>query len=168
MDASSSQYLQFPPSSTTADANRTHVETAQHRLPMHVTLPAYPARQSRRRSFNEFEEVYIFIKILFRLLTWEGSNSAPNSSSFGSPFALASGACDPRELLWRAKQIVLECTRRNRGGQLDFQPLARAVERHLRPAVGEYYWSLTLAYKGRFLQNYSLHQPTTCDSIVPV
>jgi hypothetical protein len=187
------QYLQGPPSSMTADVNLAQMESAQWRLrtfleapvqpiPLgmnsqttlqherrmkHATLPHDPARQSRRRTFNQNEEAYIFIKILFRLLARKSSNSTPNSIGF--PFTSTSGACDPHELLWQAKQIVLECTRRNRGGQLDNLTLAHALERHLRPAVGEYYWSLTQAYKEKFLQKYSLHEPTRWhDSFVPV
>jgi hypothetical protein len=192
--ATSPHYLEFPQISTPASVNLKRMETAEHRLrtvpegsihpiPLgmhsqtlqhersmkHVTLPLYPARQLRRRSFNQYEEAYIFFKILFRLLARESSNSTPTSSSIGVAFASTSGACNPSELLWKAKQIVLECTRRNRDGQLDFQPLAQAVERHLRPAVGEYYWSLTYAYTRRFLQKFPLHRPTTQDnSFVPV
>lgn len=40
----------------------------------------------------------------------------------------------------RAKCIVLECTQRNRMGDPRYTPLVEAVERQLKPCVGEVYW----------------------------
>lgn len=53
------------------------------------------------------------------------------------------------ELRDQAKQIVAECTRRNRNGDPNFTPLMDAVERRLRRLVGEAHWkksSMLLRY----------------------
>jgi len=44
------------------------------------------------------------------------------------------------EILDRAKQIVAECTRRNRSGDPSYVPLMDAVETRLRRYIGESYW----------------------------
>jgi len=44
----------------------------------------------------------------------------------------------------RAKKIVGDCTKRNRAGDPEFTPLMDAVEKRLRPFVGETQWRRAL------------------------
>lgn len=77
----------------------------------HHLLLRQPGLYSSAKARLQFA---VFIKTLFRLI-----NPA---------------------LRFRAKTIVLECTRRHRM-RLDQTPLQDAVELRLRPLVGELYWS---------------------------
>lgn len=55
----------------------------------------------------------------------------------------------------RAKAIVGECTKRNRLGDPNYQPLQQAVEQRLRPVVGEQWWTRAQTYA----QTYQTKQP---------
>lgn len=67
---------------------------------------------------NHRARFLVFIKILFKCLDQ---------------------ANEP-EIRDRAKEIVAECTRRNRMGDPKFTPLVEAVEKRLRVFVGEVHW----------------------------
>lgn len=99
-----------------------------------VALAVTSDRPQRSPSFvteaRQRERFLIFIKILFKSL-------------------------DEREphLHARAKRIVAECTRRNRLGEPDFDPLMGAIEQRLRHMVGETHWMRATAY----LRHYMTH-----------
>ena len=49
--------------------------------------------------------------------------------------------CEDPSLQLEAKQIITECTRKNREGIPGYDPLADAITRQLRTAVGELHWN---------------------------
>lgn len=81
-----------------------------------ASSPPSPAPPSQAMSNRE--HFLILIKILFKCLDQ---------------------ANEP-EVRSKAKQIVTECTRRNRQGDSKFTPLIEAVEKRLRGVVGEVHW----------------------------
>lgn len=85
-----------------------------------ASSPPSPAPPSQAMSNRE--HFLILIKILFKCLDQ---------------------ANEP-ELRNKAKQIVAECTRRNRQGDSNFTPLMEAVEKRLRGFVGEVQWRRAL------------------------
>lgn len=73
----------------------------------------------------------LFIKILFKQLYDSGD------------YLLAA----------RATHLVRTCTRRNRMGDPDFQPLLETLEGRLRDLVGEVHWRRAHAYTRYFLRH---------------
>lgn len=94
-------------------------------------------RPIRGRPLNEREKFLLFVKILFRYLD----------------------RTDNPRLTQKAKQVVAECTRRNRMGDLDYTPLQPAVEARLRGTIGVEHWRRAKKYCDYYCQmnGLSLH-----------
>jgi hypothetical protein len=73
----------------------------------------------------------LFIKILFKSLDESEENS---------------------ELRENAKSIISDCTRRNRLGDPDYDPLMDAVDRRLRRHVGEIHWRKAHVYMQHYIR----------------
>ena len=89
-------------------------------------LPTQQLRQPvavRRRIPQEQKRFALFIKILLRYL---GQTKNP-------------------ALRLHAKDVVADCTRRSRRGELEYKPLQRAVEDRLRMAIGMEHWTRALS-----------------------
>jgi hypothetical protein len=124
------------------------------------TVPSRATAQRpplRRRAFNEYEEFYLLIKILFRFLARVEPQSSISPAAASSLHGTGHDG-DRQELLQRAKSVVAECIRRNRAADPDYFFLALTVERHLRPVVGEQHWRTAQSYTLRFLQKHSVHE----------
>jgi hypothetical protein len=124
------QFLQVPP----IVQQQLPLFTSQHQPQRNRESPAVFDSQLRiecRRSFNEREEFYMFIKIMFLFLERHENDN---------------------RLRQRAKAVVADCTRRNRMGEAGFTPLTEAVERRLRPTVGERYWTRSKDYLAHYMQ----------------
>lgn len=130
----------------------------QHQLPLFTpqrqeSFIQQPQRFVRRRRFNEREEFFIFVKILFRFLEKHAADDDDDA-----------GTSNSNRLRQRAKAVVSECTRRNRMGETDYIPLTEAVERRLRPTVGEHYWTLAKDQLDLFMQQRGIREPHSTDS----
>ena len=69
--------------------------------------------------------------------------------------------CDDPDLHLQAKQIVAECTLKNRQGHPDYCPLSDAIIRRLRLAVGEVNWG-----RAENLMNHYMATRVESDSII--
>ena len=74
----------------------------------------------------------LFVKILFKSL--DQSNETTS------------------EIRENAKMIIADCTRRNRLGDPDFDPLMDAVDRRLRRHVGEVHWRKAHMYMQHYIR----------------
>lgn len=66
------------------------------------------------------------------------------------------------EIREKAKKIVAECTRRNRMGDPNFDPLMDAVQKRLRPCVGEALWRRSML----LLRHYMMSQAAKANTNV--
>lgn len=102
-----------------------------------------PLPGDRLRRYNEREEFFIFVKILFRLMAKSNKKNGQTSED---------------KLRQRAKSVVSECTRRNRLGDTDYVPLVDAIEQRLRPTVGERNWALAKTYLYYYIQEHGFRR----------
>ena len=84
--------------------------------------PVSPPTQSRPRTsmLSSKMRLMVFIKIILK--------------------CLESDLVDPNVRL-KVKQVIAECTRKNREGDPDYTPLEDAIERRLRFAVDDCHWN---------------------------
>ena len=99
--------------------------------------------RSRAVLKNEREQVFCFVKILFKLLKHS----------------------DEDQLSAHCKRIVRECTLRNRQGDPDFVPLVACLRRRLRPVIGERYWQRAETVLRRSLEQMALREQEAAAAI---
>jgi len=93
---------------------------------------------SRKRPLSDRERLFVMVKILLKFIELSGDD-------------------DEQERLGRrVKAVIRECTRRNRMGDSNFTPLRDAVERQIRRAVGDAYWTRTGLYLDRYCERRGL------------
>jgi hypothetical protein len=83
-------------------------------------------KMNRLKDLTENQKFLIFMKVMFNFLQQHEEHAS----------------------LRRAKNIVNECTKRNRMGDENYMPLQESVTVRLRSVVGELYWNLTRDYLG--------------------
>ena len=72
--------------------------------------------------------------------------------------------CDDPSLHLEAKQIIGDCTRKNRAGVPGYESLADAITRQLRLAVGEVHWHRAEHLMGHYLQRTRLGDSARVDA----
>jgi hypothetical protein len=90
-----------------------------------------------RCDYNERERFFLFIKVVLKFL---GETDQPT------------GDGDRRRRLERTKALIRDCTLRNRRGDPDYHPLVGAIERRLRPVLGDRCWTRAETFVERSLQ----------------
>lgn len=95
------------------------------------------------------------------------SQSRPRSSMLSSKMRLMvfikiilkclESDLDPNVRL-KAKQVIAECTRKNREGDPDYTPLEDAIERRLRFAVDDFHWNKAKTLMDHYIATHSQKQ----------
>ena len=126
---------------------RGQVASETERTTTQTTINDGTSRTSNVRSRavlkNEREQVFCFVKILFKLLEHS----------------------DEDQLTAHCKRIVRECTLRNRQGDPDFVPLVACLRRRLRPVIGERYWQRAETVLRRSLEQMALREQEAAAAI---
>lgn len=128
----SNQSLQ--PDASDQRSPQTIDNSAASTTPAQPTTPMMPQKIDRTSHLPsehaQKKRFALFVKILFKQLD-RSEESA--------------------ELREVAKNIVLDCTRRNRLGDPDYKPLMDAVDRRLRHHVGEAHWRRAHLYMQQYM-----------------
>lgn len=100
-----------------------------------AAVPPDPPTPMRSSLVKDRERFSIFIKILFKSLD-----------------RVAEEDVNSGQLRHRARQVVCDCTRKNREGDPDYIPLIEAIEIRLQDVVGPVHWARANRCLQQFMQ----------------
>lgn len=103
--------------------------TQPERAPASRQVMHEASQERNSRQSNQRTRLLIFIKVILKYLD-----------------------CEDPSLQFEAKQIIKECTRKNREGILGYDPLADAITSQLRLTVGEVHWNRAKSLTSHYLK----------------